>query len=36
VRSFAGALAMIDAGATRLGVSGGAAMLAGVTPSGAY
>jgi len=34
VRSFADALAMFDAGATRLGVSGSAALLAGVTPTG--
>ena len=34
VRSFADAIAMIDAGATRLGVSGSAALLSGATPAG--
>jgi deoxyribose-phosphate aldolase len=34
VRSFDDALAMIDAGATRLGVSGSAALLSGATPAG--
>ena len=34
VRSFGDALAMIDAGATRLGISGSAALLAGATPTG--
>ena len=34
VRSFDDALAMIDAGASRLGVSGSAALLSGATPSG--
>ena len=33
VRSFADALAMIDAGATRLGVSGSAALLSGAVPA---
>ncbi|WP_241977561.1 deoxyribose-phosphate aldolase [Cryobacterium cheniae] len=39
VRSFDDALAMIDAGATRLGVSGSAALLSGATsaePAGSY
>jgi deoxyribose-phosphate aldolase len=35
VRSFDDAVAMIEAGATRLGVSGSAAMLSGATPAGA-
>jgi len=35
VRSFDDAIAMIEAGATRLGVSGSAAMLSGATPAGA-
>jgi len=35
VRSFDDALAMIEAGASRLGVSGSAALLAGATPTGA-
>jgi deoxyribose-phosphate aldolase len=34
VRSFDDAVAMIEAGATRLGVSGSAAMLSGATPAG--
>jgi deoxyribose-phosphate aldolase len=34
VRSFDDAIAMIEAGATRLGVSGSAAMLSGATPAG--
>ena len=34
VRSFDDALAMIDAGASRLGVSGSAALLSGANPSG--
>ena len=34
VRSFADAIAMIDAGASRLGVSGSAALLSGATPAG--
>ena len=34
VRSFDEALAMIEAGATRLGVSGSAALLSGATPAG--
>jgi len=34
VRSFDDAIAMIDAGASRLGVSGSAALLSGATPSG--
>ncbi|HSP53642.1 MAG TPA: deoxyribose-phosphate aldolase [Cryobacterium sp.] len=34
VRSFDDALAMIEAGATRLGVSGSAALLSGATPAG--
>ena len=34
VRSFADAIAMIEAGATRLGVSGSAALLSGATPAG--
>ena len=35
VRSFDDALAMIEAGASRLGVSGSAALLAGAAPTGA-
>mgnify|MGYP001325805031 CR=1 FL=1 len=35
VRSFDDAIAMIEAGATRLGVSGSAALLSGATPAGA-
>ena len=35
VRSFDDALALIEAGATRLGVSGSAALLSGATPAGA-
>ena len=35
VRSFDDALAMIEAGASRLGVSGSAALLAGAIPTGA-
>jgi deoxyribose-phosphate aldolase len=34
VRSFDDAIAMIDAGASRLGVSGSAALLSGATPAG--
>ena len=34
VRSFADAIAMIGAGASRLGVSGSAALLSGATPAG--
>ena len=34
VRSFADAIAMIDAGASRLGVSGSAALLSAATPAG--
>jgi deoxyribose-phosphate aldolase len=34
VRTYEDALAMIDAGATRLGVSGSAALLSGATPTG--
>jgi deoxyribose-phosphate aldolase len=34
VRSFADALAVIEAGATRLGVSGSAALLSGAVPAG--